>query len=248
MAKFNDLLNLRLRKKSAPPKMGALAERSNSGNLSSFSGVFRVASLSDKEKSVLSEILNNHKAKENVDVETDFDQLVAITSEVKSITNQAVLLHGERIQKAQKLLKNYEEGAFTAWLIAIYGNRQTPYNFLKYYEFYTSMPQDLHQKIDTMPRQAIYTLASRDGDVSKKEEIVKNYEGQAKNELITMIRKVFPLQDQDRRNSNMAYQVIQLMKQAKNNIETLLFKPSKAEQKEIETLIKQIKFLLKKKL
>ena len=155
MAKFNDLLNLRLRKKSSPPKMSALAERSTSGNLSSFAGVFRVASLSDSEKNILSEILNNHKAKENVNVDTDFDQLVAITSEVKAITNQAVLLHGERIQKAQTLLKNYEEGAFTAWLIAIYGNRQTPYNFLKYYEFYTSMPQDLRHKIDTMPRQAI---------------------------------------------------------------------------------------------
>src|ERR1700677_3684402 len=116
MSKFNDLLNLRFKtKETQQPKMTALVERSNNGDLSSFSGVFRVMPLNDQEKE-------------------DLEALTAITSEVKAITNQAVILHGERIKRAQEILKKYRDGAFTAWLFATYGNRQTPYNFLQYYE------------------------------------------------------------------------------------------------------------------
>lgn len=66
----------------------------------------------------------------------DLAELSLITSEVKAINNQAAILHGERIKKAQTLLKSYQEGAFSAWLNATYGNRQTPYNLMQYYEFF----------------------------------------------------------------------------------------------------------------
>ncbi len=51
MSKFNDLLNLRFKQKETQqPKMTALVERSNNGDLSSFSGVFRMSALNEKEK------------------------------------------------------------------------------------------------------------------------------------------------------------------------------------------------------
>ncbi len=245
MSKFNDLLNLRFRQKESA-KMTALVEKSSSGNLSSFSGVFRVTSLNTEETSILETILKNFRHDESFDISSDLRSLGALTSEVKAITNQAIILHGERIKKAQDILKNYLDGAFTAWLYATYGNRQTPYNFLQYYEFYTQMPQALHPKIDQMPRQAIYTLASRTGDATKKEEIVKNYSGQTKQELLDLIRTEFPLGEFDKRLPNLTAQAIGFMKRARELLKKPLCVPSEAEKKSLQELIAHLHVLIQK--
>lgn len=245
MPKFNTLLNLRLKQKNNDKnKMKALAEKSRSGGLSSFSGVFRVTQLTEGEKSTLETILKDFKEDEDYNVEHDFNHLVTLTSEVKAITNQAIVLHGERIKKAQQILKSYKEGAFTAWLVATYGNRQTPYNFLQYYEFYSTMPQDLHPIIDQMPRQAIYTLASREGSLDEKQQIVKSYTGQRKEELLTIIRNIFPLDETDKRAPNYAAQTISLLKRAYNLTQELHFKPTEKQTKQMESLIDKIESCL----
>lgn len=245
MGKFNSLLNLRLKSKEPQKeKMQALAERSSKGNLSSFSGIFRVTGLNHKEKENLENLLKDFQEDKNYDIQKDLNELTTITSEVRAIMNQAIILHGERIKKAQTILKNYQEGAFTAWLIATYGNRQTPYNFLQYYEFYSSMPQELHQKIDGMPRQAIYTLASRSGELEKKEEVVKNYEGQSKEELLNLIRNIFPLADKDKRAVNHAAQAISLLKRTRAVLEQSSYQPTEREQKALKRLIEQVQELI----
>jgi Uncharacterised protein family (UPF0137) len=241
MAKFNSLLNLRLKQKNnEKTKMTALAERSKAGNLSSFSGVFRISSLTSHEKNIIEEILKNFREDQNYDFENDLKSLMTITSEVKAITNQAVILHGERIKRAQEVLKSYKEGAFTAWLMATYGNRQTPYNFLQYYEFYSTIPQDLHPIIDQMPRQAIYTLASRNGEIEKKLEIVKNYQGQAKQELLEIIRDNFPLAENDKRVPNNSSHVIALLRKVRNLVRNPSFLPSDRQKALIEDLKAEI--------
>ena len=115
MVKFNDLLNLRLKsKENQPPKMTALAELSNKGSLSSFSGVFKINKLNDVEKDALSNILQKFREEEKeINFEQDLQNLITITAEVKAITNQAVILNGERIKKAQEILRNYKEGDFS---------------------------------------------------------------------------------------------------------------------------------------
>lgn len=247
MSKFNDLLNLRFRQKeSEGSKMTALVEKATNGNLSSFSGVFRVTALNTEETSVLESILKNFRTNESFDISADLRALGLLTSEVKAITNQAVILHGERIKKAQDILKNYLDGAFTSWLYATYGNRQTPYNFLQYYEFYTQMPQILHTKIDQMPRQVIYTLASRSGEASKKEEIVKNYTSQTKQELLNIIRLEFPLNDFDKRLPNLAHHAITFLKKAREMLKKPLCVPSEAEKKTLQELIAQLHHLIQK--
>src|SRR3989339_951140 len=99
MSKVNSLLSQRLK---APleklSKMTDLAEMSSSGHLSSFAGVFKVSSLSEKEEEILKTLLKKF-AVEGLDTEKDFYSLSAITSEVKAINNQAAILHGERIKK-----------------------------------------------------------------------------------------------------------------------------------------------------
>lgn len=246
MAKFHALLNLRLKAKESQPKMTALAERTSSGNLSSFSGVFRVTALSDREKTELETILKSFRETEEYDVQSDLSALMTITSEVKAITNQAVILHGERIKKAQEILKAYRDGAFTAWLIATYGNRQTPYNFLQYYEFYMAMPVELHTIIDDMPRQAIYTLASRSGAIEKKQEIVNTYNGQPKKELLSIIRNLFPLPETDKRLPNLPNQMLSLLMRTKSLAQGANFKPTVHQRKQMLDVLKYLSDLVEK--
>lgn len=200
MANVNTLLNERL-KKGDQSKMAALAKQSASGNLTSFSGVFSVSELNDQEKIALETLLKEYST-EAKDLKSDLNALISITSEVKAINNQAAILHGERIKKAHTILIRYRDGAFTAWLIAAYGNRQTPYNFMQYFEFYEAMPKKLRPQIESMPRQAIYTLASREGPLEKKQEIVETYNGETKVELLQKIRELFPLETKDKRRQN----------------------------------------------
>lgn len=243
MGKFNDLLNLRLKQRETD-KVTALAEKSKSGDLSGFAGIFRFSKLNEKEEGIIFSILSNYKEEGCNSFEKDLQDLSSITSEVKSINNQALILHGERIKKAQTILKNYKEGAFTAWLIAAYGNRQTPYNFLQYYEFYNSLPSALQSKIDSMPKQAIYTLASRTGEREKKEEIIKNYADEPKRELLSLIRKTFPLNKEDKRQPNTTNQVIANLKKTKELMENN-FSPSIHERSIIYDLIANLRALIK---
>jgi hypothetical protein len=200
MSNINDLLTKRLKKADAPSsQMAEMARHSASGNLSGFSGIFGISELSPHEKSILEEILEANSLEKN-DISKDLKSLISITSEVKAINNQAAILHGERIKKAQTLFKNYKEGAFTSWLIATYGNRQTPYNLMQYYEFYEALPKTLRPQIESMPRQAIYTLASRDAPFDQKQQVVENYKGETKSELLIIIRNLFPLSSGDKRS------------------------------------------------
>ncbi len=247
MSKFNDLLNLRFKSKETPQaKMTALVERASNGELSSFSGVFRVTPLSEPEKDELQTILQSHRHSEADEIDGDFKALSAITSEVKAITNQAVILHGERIKKAQDILKKYRDGAFTAWLYTVYGNRQTPYNFLQYYEFYSVTPQTLHPKIDQMPRQAVYSLASRTGELDRKLEIVKSYAGQPKQELLKIIRQEFPLDEDDKRVPHFAGHGVAFLKRAKEMFRNTQCKVTTAEKKQALQLVDQLRTLIEK--
>lgn len=243
MAKVNDLLSKRFKKNSQKlSKMTGLAEMSSSGKLSSFSGVFRFTPLSDNEEQNLRELLKIHVVGD-IDISNDLKFLSAITSEVKAINNQAAILHGERIKQAQNVLKKYKDGAFSSWLLLTYGNRQTPYNFLQYFEFYSQMPKSLQQKIDSMPRQAVYALAARNCNQDEKIKIVESYKGETKKELLEIIRERFPLSDKDKRASKPTEQVLSTLKLLEKQIEQSRFKPTS---KQLEVIRKFLKSLLKK--
>lgn len=185
MAKLTTMLQDRFLKRKEKPK-----EDEPERDLAVFSGQFRMGDFGEKERAELSHILEKYTQEESA-LDDDLDDLIAVTREVKAITNQAAILHGERIKRAQTILKKYREGAFTAWLMTTYGNRQTPYNFLQYFDFYSQVPQQLRAQVESMPRQAVYTLASRDGELEKKEEIVRNYKGETKQQMISLIRTTF---------------------------------------------------------
>lgn len=244
MAKLTEMLQQRFRKKQ--DKMEELAEKRAEGQLTVFSGVFRVEKLGEKEREELRSLLLKFAPEGEIDVSADLHSLMTITSEVKAINNQAAILHGERIKQAQTLLKNYRDGAFTAWLTTTYGNRQTPYNFLQYYDFYTKIPKALHSQVESMPRQAVYTLASRDGSFSKKEEIVRNYQGETKQEMLALIRTCFPLDQDDRRRENSGENACKLLEQALHLLEKPSFNITTQQKMKMEELLAHISSLIRR--
>jgi len=246
MNKVNTLLASRLKKTANTPtkKTVALAKQSIDGSLSGFAGVFRVTDLTDKEKASIKALLNNHVSEDTVSIDKDLSSLITITSEVKAINNQAAILHGERIKKAQDILKNYHDGAFTSWLLAAYGNRQTPYNFLQYYEFHCALPKKMLPQLEIIPRQAVYTLASRSGTLEKKMEIVKKYSGQTKAEFITLIRERFPLAQRDKRRSDTGKRAIDLLTTAKDLLKGKSASLSKEQKSTIKELLSTINSLV----
>ncbi|MGR3973831.1 MAG: CT583 family protein [Candidatus Rhabdochlamydia sp.] len=242
MSNVNRLLSSRLKPK--PSKMAQLATLSSRGDLSSFSGVFKIHPLSGKDQELLRVILHEYKRDETDSVEQDFLTLASVTSEIKAISNQAIILHGERIQKAQLILKHYRDGAFSRWLMATYGNRQTPYNFLQYYEFHLQLPQPLQNKLEEIPRQAIYTLASRDIAFVKKQEFITNYQGETKHELLENIRLLFPLEESDQRQENLVVQSLTLLHKLHRLIKKPKFSPTLEEKKLLDQQLIAIQKLL----
>lgn len=245
MSKVNDLLFSRLKQKFS--KMTELAEVSSKGQLSSFSGVFKVHPLSDLEQNSLEDLLKSYQGETEVSIERDLHVLSGLTSEIKAISNQAAILHGERIKKAQEIFKNYRDGAFSAWLLTTYGNRQTPYNFLQYYEFYLSLPSNLIPKLDEMPRQAVYTLASRDAPLEKKKELLENYQGETKNEVLELIRQMFPLEENDGRREDLPLLASSMIQKLSRLLGQKRFKPTESEVASLKTQLESLLELLTKK-
>ena len=202
MTTMDDLLSKRtkpLESHHKETKVQALAQRSNEGHLSGFHGLFKEPDLSEQEETALLSILTEFQENTSLALDKDLVRLRQITKEIKAIHTQALLLHGERIKQAQELLKGYKEGAFSRWLIATYGNRQTPYNFLQFYEFFQTLSDEQKKKADELPRQAIYSLATRKGPLQEKQKFLLNSEGKTKKTLLEEIRTRFPLKENDKR-------------------------------------------------
>lgn len=241
MGSVNELLNQRLKRKDEPsPKMAAVAHQSARGELTSFAGMFSISDLNDHEKAHIEDILHTYATRDG-SIEHDLKSLISITAEVKAINNQAAILHGERIKKAHAILTRYKEGAFTSWLMATYGNRQTPYNFLHYYNFSETLPKTLRPKLEAMPRQAIYTLASREGPLEKKKEIVATYNGETKKWLLGRIQEEFPLSNDDKRGRNHEEHALQALQKACYALGHPKLKFTASQKKQLLNLFEELK-------
>lgn len=238
MSQIKNILQERMKNKEQP-KMAAMTERSMSGQLATFSGVFSVVDISPEEQEELKSILEKFSI-DGTGLIQDLFTLKMLTAEVRAISNQAALLHGERIKKAQDLLKRYREGAFTAWLQAAYGNRQTPYNFLQYFEFHSTLSKEQQTLIEDLPRQAIYSLATRKAPLEEKLNLINSVKGQTKKQILTEMRTRFPLSESDKRKSVVSKQAETLLKGALS-----LLKANHISEDEIKPLKKITRQILK---
>jgi hypothetical protein len=95
-----------------------------------------------------------------------------------------------------------------------------------------------------MPRQAVYSLASRSGDFEKKEEIVKNYSGEPKEALLDLIRKTFPLSEKDERAQNAPDFAIRSLRKLCNQIKNAKFHPTPKQKATLHQLLEELHSLL----
>jgi len=247
MSNVKSILSKRFEKgEQKTTKMDQLAAKTSSGSLSSFSGVFKVVDLSPEEKASLEDLLKNYTLSEET-LSRDLTDLSTITSELKAINNQAIILHGERIKKAQNILKTYKDGAFSAWLLATYGNRQTPYNFLQYYELYIALSEQLQRSAELMPKQVIYTLASREASLEQKKQFILGYQGETKDKLLSLLRELFPLEEQDRRSQRLPKQALRQLKSLSSLCKKNSFKPTSQEKAILLALLEEVQTLVLQK-
>ncbi|AFS28525.1 pGP6-D family virulence protein [Chlamydia psittaci] len=237
MGNLKTLLESRF-KKNTQDKMETLTRKRMEGEHSPFLSRFSDVKLSPKEEEKFRQLLQHYTFDDQIS-EEDFKSLCNLSAQIKQIHHQAVLLHGERIKKVRDLLKTYREGAFSAWLLLTYGNRQTPYNFLVYYELFSTLPESLKIEAEKMPRQAIYTLASRQGPQEKKEAIIRNYRGESKGELLDIIRREFPLISTDRRQICLAKQALSMLSKGSELLKKCS-ELSPEDQAALEKLIKKL--------
>jgi hypothetical protein len=183
-------------------KVRKLAERSAQGALSSAATLFSPRPPSKQETEEMVELLRPFtliSEEPSLRIEGVARELATLKIEIQAINKQAILLHGERILKAQTLLKKYHEGAFSKWLKETYGNRQTPYNFLFFYQLFSALEKELQELFDRMPKIAAYSLASKDVPLSEKKEFIKSSHSASRQEILYALKQRFPLKQEDKR-------------------------------------------------
>ena len=201
--------------------------------------------LTEKEKLAIQKILVDDYKPGTISEEQVYkhvDQLTDITRQIKNLVAQSILLHGERIKQAQDLLANYREGAFSKWLMETYGNRQTPYSMLRYYEFYNSAPKELQKIIEAAPKKVVYQLATREGDNSRKLDFIKAHGASKQSDTILLMQETFPVTITDKRKPLMASKIEALCKLC-TSLESRADTLSKEDRQEIKQLIHRLQKL-----
>lgn len=174
--------------------------------VNSFSSVFNLSTLSEKEAQEIEELLL--KGAENlsaVEIKRDVARMQNITAEVRSINKQGLILIGERLTKAREILRRYGDGTstFADWLVKTFGSKRTAYNILSYYELHEALPNEaMREKFKLLPLKAAYVLASRKGEMEQKAQIVEAYAGEKPRIMIEKIQKAFPLKRGDKRKAS----------------------------------------------
>jgi len=161
--------------------------------VNNFNSFFGTQPLDEKEDKAIQHLLHQNTIPEKSDrLEKDYLELKTLASEIRAIGRQGTLLTGERVARARVILLDYKEGAFTDWLNVTFGSRKTAYNALRYFELYEALAIDLKEKFKKMPLKSAYALASRDAELSQKQEIVRDYHDYDCKTLISLIQDKMP--------------------------------------------------------
>ncbi len=198
MSKFSVFENNALQKSSEKSPGFNLAPQVNS-----FNSIFETKPLDESESNRIECLLLDGcmlGSTSEEQVKRDVSKLKLITSEIRAIGRQGIVLMGERVYKAKEILKLYKDGTFTRWLESTFGTRKTAYNVLSYFELHRDLPKpELKERFKKIPLRAAYVLASREGSLNAKADIIREYYKLGHNELVTIIQKKLPVVVQDKR-------------------------------------------------
>lgn len=190
-------------------------------HVNSFNSVFDTRPLDEDEAYNLEVMLTQQAEDFSVEkVSEDAEILKQITAEIKAIGKQGAILLGERVHRARELLKPYKDGTFTRWLETAFGTRKTGYNVLAYYELYRALPHDkLRDDFKKLQQRTAYILASREGDLGTKAEIIREYHDKPHAELIEIIQEKLPIASSDKRASKIS--AGKILAELRENVELL---------------------------
>lgn len=223
----------------------AVVSKASVNSAPSMIGIPLDTNLSKEEQSKLKSLIEDYaKPKSKRDKVSDLTQLGNLSREIKTINAQSVLLHGERILKARDLLKNYKDGCFTKWLFLVYGTRARPYCYLNYFLFHKSLKPSLKVSLERMPKSASYLLASRGGDMSVKEDILKNHSNEKQKKLVSIIKTNFPLDDKDKRKKDSLSKDLELLETVCNRLQRQKDKLSKQQSVKLKKLTRYLEDLI----
>lgn len=170
---------------------------------SPFNSVFNSQPLDKAEEIIIEKLLVENFLLGSIteeQVALNINEIKTLTSEIKAISRQGIVLIGERVFKAREILKQYKDGTFTKWLETAFGTRKTGYNLLSYYELYNALPNNiLKENLKKLPQRAAYILASREGNIEAKAQIINSCHNLSADEIITRIQEKFPLMETDKR-------------------------------------------------
>lgn len=190
-------------------------------HVNNFNSVFDTRPLDEDEAYILEEMLAQQAEDlSNEKVTEDAEVLKQITAEIKAIGKQGAILLGERVHRARELLRPYRDGTFTKWLETAFGTRKTGYNVLAYYELYRALPHDeLRADFKKLQQRTAYILASREGDLGTKAEIIREYHDKPHSELMEIIQEKLPIALGDKRASKIS--AGKILAELRENVELL---------------------------
>jgi len=240
MSKANDkALALMEKNKQSSENFKDAFEGAEKTEAVTFRAIFESTPLSENENIQIYNLLEDASGRlTEGEIGDDHQNLAEITTQIRAIERQSILLHGERIHKAQQILKKYHDGTFSKWLQLAYGNRQTPYSMLQFYDLFSRLEKDEKELINSMPKRAAYALASRAGEIEKKVAIIKEHYDSSPDEIIRAVQEAFPLKISDKRKTSRRVSDVDLLRLILPNIRKL------KDRKSLEKVLEMVEKLL----
>jgi predicted HTH domain antitoxin len=118
--------------------------------------------------------------------------MLPLQKKMKFICNLFSISYDHELSNSGELLKNYKIGTFVKWIDVTFDSRRTGYNYLSYYDLYTCLPHNAKEGLKKISQKVAYLLASRDGGIDKKAEIINEHHNLKANELISLINEQIP--------------------------------------------------------
>jgi hypothetical protein len=98
-----------------------------------------------------------------------------------------------------------------------------------------------------MPKQAVYTLASREGASNQKEELIANYQGETKEVLLQKIRVLFPLAPADKRRQKIGEGMINTLERLLHSVEKKHFRLTDREKEVLQSQLTALRHLIERR-
>ena len=158
--------------------------------------MFSIALNSEESQSLDRLFLSDDQAlSDEESYQEDVLSVKLLTSQIKAIQKQHVLLLGEKIYNARKILSKscFSSTTFSSWIDLVFRTKSSAYNALAYYELVISLPsQTLQKEFQSIPYKSAYILAARKGDLDTKVSVIGKVCGMSNASAIRVMDKLLP--------------------------------------------------------